>query len=205
MPACRAFLEDVDPTVRQAALGGLGRAGALDEAVLQRALGDPVPAVRRRALEEAGRALATAAPSGQPERSAAAQGGGLVTLVARSLEDPDPSVVEVAAWATGEAGQAGGVALGRLLSTCRHPDPLCREAAVAALGAIGHPGGLGAVLEALQDKPAVRRRAVLALAAFDHPDAEAALRHSTSDRDWQVRQAAEELLDDRRGPGEQPP
>ena len=75
-----------------------------------------------------------------------------------------------------------------------HPDPLCREAAVAALGAIGDPAGLPAVLAALEDKPAVRRRAAVALAAFDGPDVEAALRRCLDDRDWQVRQVAEDLL-----------
>ena len=75
-----------------------------------------------------------------------------------------------------------------------HSDPLCREAAVAALGAIGDPAGLPAVLAALEDKPAVRRRAAVALAAFDGPDVESALRRCLDDRDWQVRQVAEDLL-----------
>ena len=46
------------------------------------------------------------------------------------------------------------------------------------------------------DKPAVRRRAVLALAPFEGEDVEAALRRALEDRDWQVRQAAEDLLDE---------
>jgi HEAT repeat protein len=50
------------------------------------------------------------------------------------------------------------------------------------------------VLAACDDKPAVRRRAVLALAAFDGPDVEERLRRALDDRDWQVRQAAEDLL-----------
>ena len=69
-----------------------------------------------------------------------------------------------------------------------------REAAVAALGAIGDPSTLAVVLAACDDKPAVRRRAVLALAAFDGPEVEARLRAALTDRDWQVRQAAEDLL-----------
>ncbi|MDA8283480.1 MAG: HEAT repeat domain-containing protein, partial [Actinomycetota bacterium] len=64
----------------------------------------------------------------------------------------------------------------------------------AALGSIGDPAGLPAVLAATADKPAVRRRAVLALAPFEGPDVEAALRRAQEDRDWQVRQAAEDLL-----------
>jgi HEAT repeat protein len=78
-----------------------------------------------------------------------------------------------------------------------HSDPLVREAAVAALGAIGLPEGLAAIRAGLRDKPAVRRRAVLALAAFDPDDVEADLRTAMGDRDWQVRQAAEDLLGER--------
>ncbi|MCU1449313.1 MAG: hypothetical protein JWP02_1483, partial [Acidimicrobiales bacterium] len=71
--------------------------------------------------------------------------------------------------------------------------------AVAALGAIGDRRGLAAVLDAAaSDRPAVRRRAVVALAAFDGPDVDAALHHALTDRDWQVRQAAEDLLAEER-------
>jgi len=97
----------------------------------------------------------------------------------------------------GEHGRAGSVeALGRVATS--HADPLCREAAVAALGAIGHGSGLATVLAALNDKPAVRRRAVVALAAFEGDEVEAALRRALEDRDWQVRQVAEDLLADER-------
>ncbi len=86
-------------------------------------------------------------------------------------------------------------ALAELASTTSgHADALCREAAVAALGAIGDPAGLAAVLSALEDKPAIRRRAAAALAAFDGPEVEPALRRCLEDRDWQVRQVAEDLL-----------
>ncbi|HLH46072.1 MAG TPA: HEAT repeat domain-containing protein, partial [Acidimicrobiales bacterium] len=71
---------------------------------------------------------------------------------------------------------------------------LCREAAVAALGAIGERAGLPAVLAALGDRPQVRRRAVIALAPFEGAEVDAALRRALDDRDWQVRQAAEDLL-----------
>ena len=73
------------------------------------------------------------------------------------------------------------------------PEPLVREACAAALGAIGDRRGLPAILRACTDKPNVRRRAVLALAPFDGPDVDAALAAATSDRDWQVRQAADDL------------
>ena len=65
---------------------------------------------------------------------------------------------------------------------------------MAALGAIGDPAGLAAVLAALDDKPAIRRRAAVALAAFEGPEVEAALTRCLDDRDWQVRQVAEDLL-----------
>ena len=55
--------------------------------------------------------------------------------------------------------------------------------------------GLETVLEALKDKPAIRRRAAIALAAFDDPKVDEALKKSLNDRDWQVRQIAEDLLD----------
>ena len=76
----------------------------------------------------------------------------------------------------------------------RTDDVRCREACVAALGAIGDPRGLAAVINALDDKPTVRRRATVALAGFDDPRAEPALRKATQDRDWQVRQAAEDVI-----------
>jgi HEAT repeat protein len=74
-----------------------------------------------------------------------------------------------------------------------HDDPLCREAAVAALGAIGDERGLPAILGATRDRPAIRRRAVIALAPFSGPEVDAALAAALTDRDWQVRQAAEDL------------
>nr|MCS5664679.1 HEAT repeat domain-containing protein [Acidimicrobiales bacterium] len=55
-------------------------------------------------------------------------------------------------------------------------------------------GGRASVLAGLSDRPTVRRRAVLALASFEGDDVEAALRSALNDRDWQVRQAAEDLL-----------
>ncbi len=66
---------------------------------------------------------------------------------------------------------------------------------MAALGAIGDRRGLAAVIGALDDKPAIRRRAAAALAGFDDPAADAALERCLEDRDWQVRQVAEDLLD----------
>jgi HEAT repeat protein len=111
-----------------------------------------------------------------------------------ALTDADPSVVEAAAWASGEREDPAAVPLLAALAR-RHDDPLCREAAVAALGAIGDPAGLPTVLAATEDKPAVRRRAVLALAPFEGPEVDAALQRALTDPDRQVRQAAEDLLE----------
>ena len=68
------------------------------------------------------------------------------------------------------------------------------EAVAGGRGEIGDRRGLPAVLSALEDKPAIRRRAAVALAAFDGPLVQAALQRCLDDRDWQVRQVAEDLL-----------
>jgi len=112
------------------------------------------------------------------------------------LHDRDATVVEVAAWASGEQDPPAVDVVTELAQLATsHEDALCREAAVAALGAIGDPRGLPAILAATRDKATVRRRAVIALAPFDGPEVEVALAAARADRDWQVRQAAEDLLD----------
>ena len=175
-----------DAAVRAAALGALERMGALAAPMLVTALTDAAPAVRRRACALAGRRFG----AGRRED------GVLDAVVHAVSADPDPAVVEGAAWALGEAGSdAGAHAVGSLQHVASaHDDPLCREAAVAALGAVGDPAALDTVLNALEDKPAVRRRATIALAAFDDPRVDGALQRCLEDRDWQVRQAAEDLL-----------
>jgi HEAT repeat protein len=115
------------------------------------------------------------------------------------LADPDVTVVEAVAWSLGElddAARAAGAVRALAELTRTHRDALAREAAVAALGALGDDDALPAILDACRDKPAVRRRAVLALAPFDGPEVDAAIDAALTDRDWQVRQAAEDL----RGP-----
>ena len=104
-------------------------------------------------------------------------------------------MIEMAAWACGERVDVEPEVFARLCELAvDHDDALVREAAVAALGAIGDDAALDVVLAATQDKPAVRRRAVIALAAFEGQAVDEALRQALTDRDWQVRQAAEELL-----------
>jgi HEAT repeat protein len=138
------------------------------------AAADPSPVVRRYLCEL----------SPVIGRSLSAQYG-------RLLEDEDASVVEAACYAVGETGGEEVVGVLAGIATT-HPDALCRESAVAALGAIGRPGCLPAILAAMSDRPAVRRRAVIALAPFEGPEVEAALGRALTDRDWQVRQAAED-------------
>ena len=172
----RALLDDPSPGVRATAIGALARLQRLTADDLDAALADPSADVRRRAVTEA---------RTHPEVD-------LLPL----LDDVDPLVVESAAWSLGERGEPAGPDVVARLSALAtgHADPLVREAAVAALGAIGDPSGLPAILHATTDKAAVRRRAVLALAPFEGEDVETALRRALGDRDWQVRQAAEDLL-----------
>jgi HEAT repeat protein len=178
----RLVSDDPDPRVRAAALGALVRRGGPGAAASawRAAVTDPDPSVRARAAE--------LAPAIGPDDA-----GPLV----EALSDPSELVAEAAAFALGELGdhpvaEAAVAALARAATD--HREPLVREAAVAALGSLGDPAGLPAVLAACSDKPAVRRRAVLALAAFEGPEVEAALSRALEDRDWQVRQAAEDLL-----------
>ena len=177
--------------MRGAAIGALVRRGTVARAsqAWRAAATDPDPAVRRR-VAELGPPLAA---RGGVDREAVG-----AALVAR-LSDDDVTVVEAAAWALGELGSApqGGTftdAVSALAAVATdHGDALAREAAVAALGAIGDERGRAAILAACSDKPAVRRRAVLALAPFVGPDVDAALERAATDRDWQVRQAAEDM------------
>jgi len=165
-------------------VGALSRLDALTVADVCQALAGGPRAVRRRAADVA------RTVSGPGSRST------LVKALVAALDDPDPVVVVHAAWFLGERRAA--LAVSKLETVARHhEDVRCREAAVAALGAIGDPAGLEAVLAAAsEDRPTVRRRAAVALAGFDDPRVDEALRRSAADRDWQVRQAAEELLGD---------
>ncbi len=102
----------------------------------------------------------------------------------------------MAAWACGEQEIVDDEIVTALIALATdHDDALVREASVAALGAIGDERGLGAILAGCGDKPAVRRRAVIALTPFDGPLVDAALAAARDDRDWQVRQLAEDLSD----------
>lgn len=185
----RSFLVDDDPGVRATALGALARCGELRVAELEAGCADLSPMVRRRAAELLpGRRSVSILPL---------------------LNDADPIVVDAAAWAAGERHQDAGIAsagsdlggpdlLDAVVEALAdlatgHGDQLVREAAVAALGSIGADAGLPAVLDSLEGKVGVRRRAVVALASFDGPEVVEALTRALEDRDWQVRQIAEDL------------
>ena len=170
----RPFLQHEDSVVRELALGALHRMQSLTDADLELALRDDDRLVRRRAAE-----LGALHP-----------GVDLAPLLA----DLEPVVVEMAVWAYGEREQVDDNTLQTIISlTTDHDDQLVREAGAAALGAIGDERGVSAILSACEDKPAVRRRAVLALAPFSGPEIESAIDTALTDRDWQVRQSAEDL------------
>ncbi|MGK2958551.1 MAG: HEAT repeat domain-containing protein [Acidimicrobiales bacterium] len=173
----RSLLDHVDAVVRSTALSALARMDRINAALIDKSLNDPHPVVRRRALE-----LAITFTS--------------VDLIGL-LSDPDNSVVEQCAWAYGERASAAPDVIEALCTiVTNHEDSLCREAAVAALGALGDEAALPTILAATKDKATVRRRAIIALAPFEGPEVDLALQLATKDRDWQVRQAAEDLLNE---------
>ncbi len=175
--------------MRVAAIAALDTAGHLTTEMIVGALSDPDKWVRRRASELAGR-----------KRPGATDLRQIIASLVGLLSDVEPLVAEAAAWALGELVELGEPhirrgavdALGAVAAG--HKDPLCREAAVAALGAIGDDSSIAVVIDAVGDKPPIRRRAVVALAAFDDPRVQQVLEHCLTDRDWQVRQAAEDIL-----------
>ncbi|HUQ63533.1 MAG TPA: HEAT repeat domain-containing protein [Acidimicrobiales bacterium] len=175
--SARLLLADPSGAVRASALGALARMGAAREADVTRALSDADARLRRRGCQVAARLPDVAGPE----------------LLA-CAGDADPSVVEIAAWALGERGRPAPEVIERLCAIATtHEEPLCRESAVAALGAIGDERGLPAILAATCDRATVRRRAIIALAPFSGAEVDAALQLAKDDKDWQVRQAAEDL------------
>ena len=174
-----SLLTDDDPKVRGAALSSLEKLGMLSSEILE----NRPPRIEidlsrsSRGVQKCNWALQIVIPLG-------------------ILNDEDYLVVETACWAIGEKENPSLDLINKLcLIADSHEEQLCREAAVAALGSIGSPLGLETVLAALNDKPAIRRRAAIALAAFEDPKVDEALKKSLDDRDWQVRQIAEDLLD----------
>lgn len=167
-----------DGLIRASALRALARIGTLTADILSRFISDTDIETRRTAVE-----LAAPFPT---------------VDVHQCLDDSDVFVAEMAAWCLGERTPASDIEIETLIDrTTSHKEPVVREACAAALGSLGDERGLPAILIACSDKPAVRRRAILALAPFDGEEVEAALQHALEDKDWQVRQNAEDLLNPR--------
>ena len=171
----RTGLTHSEPEVRMSALRALARLQQLNDDDIKNALSDVDYAVRKCAVE-----LSVSHP--------------LVDITAM-LSDSDVFVAEMTAWVLGERTSPTDHEITTLINAVySHHEALVREAAAAALGSIGDERGLPAILHACNDKPAVRRRAVLALAPFEGDEVTAALENAINDRDWQVRQNAEDLL-----------
>ena len=170
----RELCGDGDPRVRASSIAVLSENDALDESLIALGLSDPNPLVRMSVAR------------------AAAQNSSISVL--ELLGDEDSSVVEIACWAAGEQTEHNDSLIEALSGIAlEHEDALCRESAVAALGALGDVRGLESILKATKDIATVRRRAVIALAPFEGQAVTDALQLALSDRDWQVRQAAEDL------------
>ena len=170
----RELCGDGDPRVRASSIAVLSENDALDESLIALGLSDPNPLVRMTVAR------------------AAAQNSSISVL--ELLNDEDSSVVEIACWAAGEQTEHPDSLIEALSAiVLEHEDALCRESAVAALGALGDVRGLESILKATKDIATVRRRAVIALAPFEGQAVTDALQLALSDRDWQVRQAAEDL------------
>ncbi|NNF54986.1 MAG: hypothetical protein HKN03_11160 [Acidimicrobiales bacterium] len=196
--AANAALAHRHPDVRSAAISALATLGVLSCDDLEVAVGDEAPVVRRRAVE----ATADLVQHGSTDSSQAER---WARLLITSLGD-ESVVAEVAAFGLGEFGPAPphlsppvltDAAAALEAMAAGHKDALCRESAVAALGALH--SGRSTVLAAMNDKATVRRRAVLALSPFDGQDVDAAIKAALNDRDWQVRQAAEDQVAARNG------
>ncbi len=170
----RELCGDGDPRVRASSIAVLSENDALDESLIALGMSDPNPLVRMSVAR------------------AAAQNSSISVL--ELLNDEDSSVVEIACWAAGEQTEHNDSIIEALSGiVLEHEDALCRESAVAALGALGDARGLESILKATKDIATVRRRAVIALAPFEGQAVTDALQLALSDRDWQVRQAAEDL------------
>lgn len=173
-----AGLLSPDGSTRASALRALARLQVLSPDTVTDFLRDEDPEVRRTAVE-------LAAPFAS-------------VLVHSLIDDQDVFVAEMTAWCLGERLAIRDEEINILIDrTTSHTEAVVREACAAALGSIGDERGLTAILAACADKPAVRRRAILALAPFEGDDVDAALTKALDDKDWQVRQNAEDLLNPR--------
>jgi HEAT repeat protein len=174
----RTGLTHNEALIRASALRALHRMNQLTSDDLSACISDAEPDVRRTVVE-----LSAHFPD---------------VVIHHLVNDPDLFVAEMTAWALGERTAITDAEIEMLIrQTTEHAEPVVREACAAALGSLGDERGLQAVLSACTDKPAVRRRAILALAAFEGDEVDATLTAALEDKDWQVRQNAEDLINPR--------
>ena len=124
----RDLLADPDPGVRATALRALARTGSVTVADVAGAWADAEPEVRRAAAE----VVAAADAPFEPDDA------DVPRLLVALLDDPEPTVVEVAAWATGEW-------VGRLTEDGRplpEPDPVAALARAREHGPVLVTGSL---------------------------------------------------------------
>ena len=171
-----------DPGVRAAALGALERLAVADDSDVAVALGDVDPAVRRRAA------------------TIAARHPGVALL--ETLDDTDPMVAEVAAWACGEREDVDDVVFVRLVCWRRRPVPT-RSCANRASQPSGRSATSGGSTRSSRRPPTGHRFAAEPCSPWRRSstpptpapsEVDSALHRALEDRDWQVRQAAEDLL-----------
>ena len=177
VPTALAAVDHPDSSLRSSALRALHRLGELKPEHITRSFTDQSAEVRRTAVELSVH---------------------VDVSIYHLLNDDDVFVAEMTAWSLGERQKPTDEEIAALIhATTQHAESVVREACAAALGSLGDIRGLPAILSACTDKPAVRRRAVLALAPFEGEEVDAALQRALEDRDWQVRQNAEILVNPR--------
>lgn len=177
VPTALAAVDHADSSLRSSALRALHRLGELTPEHIARSFTDQSAEVRRTAVELSVH---------------------VDVSIYHLLNDDDVFVAEMTAWSLGERQTPTDEEIAALIhATTQHAESVVREACAAALGSLGDIRGLPAILSACTDKPAVRRRAVLALAPFEGEEVDAALQRALEDRDWQVRQNAEILVNPR--------
>ena len=180
----RRGLGDPDPGVQAAALGALARLGELT-------------------ADDVAAALASGPAGAAPPRRRRRAGGAGPGLALGAARAPSParSTTRTRWSSSARPGSWPSVATGRPCRPWPRPRPgtttpaAARRPSPRSAPSATRPG-CPPCSPRSGDKPTVRRRATVALAGFDDPRVEPALRAAAGDRDWQVRQAAEELLDE---------
>lgn len=176
IPALAKHLRHKDKDLAGQAARSLAQVGPAAVPELLKALQDPAPEVRPRALW----ALGVLGP----------EAGQAVGPVGAFLKDGDAKVRALAAWVLGEMGPAAAAAAPLLARALRDPDPQVRARAAEALHDIGQEMVSHLLPVAKDDDLAVRLNAVQALVTFHESKAAlAALVGALRDPAVQVRAA----------------